>query len=141
MARRHIHEEIRTMLKIIDVRITELYRSRTEYGELRCHRLNVPEGKAGELIINIPENKKALSIEEIFVDRIFRNAGFGSRLLDFAEKTACELGIRSVELRPFSTDPLISDRELREWYYERGYIPDGEKIRKKMNIQNFGVMT
>jgi GNAT superfamily N-acetyltransferase len=124
----------------INTRIGEIYRFRTEYGELRCHRLNVPEGKAGELIIKVPENEKALSIEEIFVDRKFRNIGFGSRLLDFAEKTACELGIRSVELRPFSTDPLISDMELREWYCERGYTPDGEKMRKKITNRNFGVM-
>ena len=38
--------------------IEELYRYRTEYGELQCHRINMPDGMAGELIINIPGMKK-----------------------------------------------------------------------------------
>jgi len=44
--------------------IDEFYRYMTKYGELQCHRLNMPGGTAGELIIKIPGNKKALTIEE-----------------------------------------------------------------------------
>ena len=45
--------------------IDELYRYRTECGELQCHRINLPDGMAGELIINVPGKEKTLSIEEI----------------------------------------------------------------------------
>ena len=38
--------------------IDELYRYRTQCGELQCHRINVPDGMAGELIIKVPGMKK-----------------------------------------------------------------------------------
>lgn len=120
--------------------IDELYRYRIECGELQCHRLNVQEGNAGELILKIPMNEKTLTIEEVFVQRKFRNSGIGTNLLRFGEMTAYELGFRSVDLRPFSTDPLISDHELKEWYKKRGYLPDGEKMRKRINSKNFEVI-
>jgi len=122
-----------------NITIDELYRYRTECEELQCHRLNVPGGMAGELIIKVPRNEKALSIEEIFIQRKFRNAGFGSRLLSFAENTACTLGFGSVELRPFSTDPLVSDLKLHEWYLKRGYQPDGGKMCKRIDTGNLEV--
>ena len=65
--------------------IEELYRYRTEYGELQCHRINVPEGMAGELIMNIFRNEKALSVEEVFVDRKFRNTGLEAASCPFRE--------------------------------------------------------
>lgn len=122
-----------------NISIDELYRYRIECGELQCHRLNVPGGMVGELIIKVLNDEKVLSIEEVFVSRKFRNTGLGSRLLSFAEKTACTLGFGSVELRPFSTDPLVSDIKLQEWYKKRGYQPDGGKLRKRINNQNFEV--
>lgn len=122
-----------------NITIDELYRYRIECGELQCHRLNAPGGMAGELIIKVLSDEKALSIEEVFVSRKFRNTGLGSRLLSFAEKTACTLGFRSVELRPFSTDPLVSDIRLQEWYMKRGYQPDGGKMYKRINNENFEV--
>ncbi len=120
--------------------IKELYRYRTEYGELQCHRINVPEGMAGELIINISRNEKALSVEEVFVDRKFRNTGLGSCLLAFAEKTAMTSGFQKVELRVFSTDPLVPALKLQEWYMKRGYEADGEKMSKRINPKNFEVI-
>jgi len=145
MARRHTYKELTQMQRISnnageEMSIEELYRCRTERGELQCHRINAPDGMAGELIINIPVNEKNLSIEEVFVDRKFRNTGLGSSLLDFAEKTARILGYQNVELRPFSTDPLIPDRTLHEWYTKRGYQPDGEKMCKKINTENSRVI-
>ncbi len=122
-----------------NILISELFRYRTEYGELQCHRLKMPEGTAGELLIKVLNDEKALSIEEVFIDRRFRNTGLGSRLLLFAEKTACNLGFRYVELRPFSTDPLVPDIKLREWYLKRGYQPDGGKMHKRIYNQNFEV--
>ena len=122
------------------ISIKELYRYRTEAGELQCHRINVPEGMAGELIINISRNQKALSIEEVFVDRKFRNTGLGSCLLDFAEKTAMTSGFQKVELRVFSTDPLVPALKLQEWYMKRGYEADGEKMSKRINPKNFEVI-
>ena len=119
--------------------ISEFFRYRTEYGELQCHRLKKPEGMAGELLIKVLNDEKALSIEEVFIDRRFRNTGLGSRLLSFAEKTASTLGFRYVELRPFSTDPLVSDIKLQEWYLKRGYRPDGGKMYKRLNNKNFEV--
>ena len=119
--------------------ISEFFRYRTEYGELQCHRLKKPEGMAGELLIKVLNDEKALSIEEVFVSRKFRNSGLGSRLLSFAEKTASTLGFRYVELRPFSTDPLVSDIKLQEWYLKRGYRPDGGKMYKRLNNKNFEV--
>ena len=144
MARRHTCEEMMKMHEISNhngenIFINELFRYRTEYGELQCHRLEVQEGMAGELLIKVPKDKKALTIEEVFVERKFRNTGLGSRLLSFAEKTACTLGFRSVELRPFSIDPLVSDIKLQEWYVKRGYQPDGGKMCKRINNQNFEV--
>ena len=144
MARRHTCEEMMKMHKISNhigenIIISELFRYSTEYGELQCHRLNMPEGMAGELIIKVPKDKKTLTIEEVFVERKFRNTGLGSRLLSFAEKTAWTLGFRSVELRPFSIDPLVSDIKLQEWYMKRGYQPDGGKMFKKINSENFEV--
>jgi GNAT superfamily N-acetyltransferase len=144
MARRHTCEEMMKMQGISNhigenITIDELYRYRIECGELQCHRLNAPGGMAGELIIKVLTDEKALSIEEVFVTRKFRNTGLGSRLLSFAEKTACTLGFRSVELRPFSTDPLVSDIKLQEWYTKRGYQPDGGKMHKRINNQNFEV--
>lgn len=121
--------------------IEELYRYMTRGGELQCHRINVPEGMAGELIINVPKNEKAISIEEVFVDRKFRKTGLGSSLLAFAEKTAMTCGFQKVELRVFSTDPLVPDNSLQEWYMKRGYRPEGEKMFKRINPQNFEVMT
>ncbi|MFZ3167144.1 MAG: GNAT family N-acetyltransferase [Candidatus Methanoperedens sp.] len=115
-----------------NISISEFFRYRTEYGELQCHRLNVPGGMAGELLIKVLNDEKALSIEEVFVSRKFRNTGLGSRLLSFAEKTASTLGFRSVELRPFSTDPLVSDIKLQDWYMKRGYRPDGGKMYKRI---------
>lgn len=120
-----------------NILISEHFKYSTEYGELQCHRMKVPEGMAGELIIKVPKDKKALTIEEVFIERKFRNTGLGSRLLSFAETTACALGFRSVELRPFSTDPLVSDIKLQEWYMKRGYQPDGGKMYKRLNNQNF----
>lgn len=144
MARKHIYEEMMKMHEISNhnvenISIDELYRYRIECGELQCHRLNVPGGMAGELLIKALNNEKALSIEEVFVSRKFRNTGLGSRLLSFAEKTARTLGFRSVELRPFSTDPLVSDIKLQEWYMKRGYRPDGGKMYKRINNENFEV--
>lgn len=119
--------------KHIDFSINEFYICKKESSELHCHRLNVQEGNAGELILKIPLHEKALTIEEVFVKRGFRNSGLGSSLLLFGENIAYRLGFRSVELRPFSTDPFISDRELKEWYKKRGYLPDGEKMQKRIN--------
>jgi GNAT superfamily N-acetyltransferase len=144
MARRHTCEEMMKMHEISshigeNITIDELYKYRIECGELQCHRLNAPGGIAGELIIKVPNDEKALSIEEVFVSRKFRNTGLGSRLLSFAEKTACTLGFRSVELIPFSTDPLVSDIRLQEWYTKRGYRLDGGKMYKRINNENFEV--
>jgi len=125
--------------KHIDFSISEFYSCKKESSELQCHRLNVQEGNAGELIIKIPRHEKALIIEEVFVKRGFRNSGMGSSLLLFGEMTAYELGFRAVELRPFSTDPIISDHELKEWYRKRGYQSDGEMMRKRINNRNFEV--
>jgi GNAT superfamily N-acetyltransferase len=119
--------------------IDEFYRYRIECGELQCHRLNMSGGMAGEIIIKVLNDEKALSIEEVFVSRGFRNTGLGSRLLSFAENTACILGFRSVELRPFSTDPFISDPRLQDWYMKRGYKPRGGKMYKIINNKNFEV--
>ena len=121
--------------------IEELYTYRTECGELQCHRINAPESLAGELIINISRNLEVVFIEEVFVDRKFRNTGLGSSLLDFAEKTAMTSGFQKVELRVFSTDPLVPDLKLQEWYMKRGYEADGEKMSKRINPQNFKVIT
>ena len=137
MARRHTCEEMMKMHEISNhigenITIDELYRYRIECGELQCHRLNAPGGMAGELLIKVLNDEKALSIEEVFVSRKFRNKGLGSRLLSFAEKTASTLGFRYVELRPFSTDPLVSDIKLQEWYMNRGYQPDGGKMYKRI---------
>ena len=121
--------------------IGELYRYTTEYGELQCHRLNMLDGTAGELIINVPGNKKVLSIEEVLVYRKFRCMGLGSKLLAFAEKIAMASGVQNVELKPFSTDPVVSDHKLREWYMERGYRPHGEKMHKRINEEILEVMT
>ena len=144
MAKRHICEEMMKMHEISNhnlenISISECFRYRTEYGELQCHRLKMTEGMAGELLIKVLNDEKALSIEEVFVSRKFRNSGLGSRLLSFAEKTASTLGFQSVELRPFSTDPLVSDIKLREWYMKRGYRPDGGKMHKRINNENFEV--
>ena len=122
-----------------NISINEFFRYRTEYGELQCHRLKMTEGMAGELLIKVLNDEKALSIEEVFVSRKFRNTGLGSRLLSFAEKTASTLGFRYVELRPFSTDPLVPDIKLKEWYMKRGYQPDGRKMYKRINNENFEV--
>ncbi|CAG0971598.1 hypothetical protein METP3_01523 [Methanosarcinales archaeon] len=119
--------------------IDEIYKYRTQCGELQCHRINMPDCMAGELIMNVPMNEKALTIEEVFVDRKFRNTGMGSKLLAFAEKTAIAAGFQKVELRLFSTDPLVSDTKLQEWYMKRGYQPDGGKMCKRMNNQNLEV--
>lgn len=121
--------------------IDEFYRYRTKCGELQCHRLNMPDGTAGELILNLPGNEKALTIEEVFVDRKFRHMGLGSKLLAFAEQIAIAYGFRNVELKPFSTDPLVPDHKLREWYLERGYQPHGEKMHKRINEEISEVMT
>jgi GNAT superfamily N-acetyltransferase len=137
-------EEMRQMKEYsrhIDFSINEFYCCMKENSELQCHRLNVQEDNAGELILIIPRHEKALTIEEVFVKRRFRNSGLGSTLLLYGELTACELGFRSVELRPFSTDPLISDHELKEWYKKRGYMPDGEMMRKRINKRNFEVIS
>lgn len=127
--------------KHVDFTISEFYSCMKESCELQCHRLNVQEGNAGELIMKIPGLEKALTIEEVFVKRSFRNSGLGSSLLLFGEMAACELGFRSVELRPFSTDPLISDHKLKEWYKKRGYLPYGEKMRKRINSKDFEVIS
>lgn len=121
--------------------INELYRYTTECGELQCHRLNMLDGMAAELIINLPRNEKALTIEEIFVNRKFRRMGLGSKLLAFAEEIAVTSGFQNVELKPFSTDPIVSDHKLREWYMERGYQPYGEKMHKRINEELLKVMT
>jgi len=118
-----------------DMSIDELYRYRTECGELQCHRVYAPGGMAGELLINFHRNELALTIEGVFVNRKFRNTGLGSRLLVFAEETALASGFQKVELRPFSTDPLISDLILQEWYTKRGYRPEGEKMCKRINAR------
>jgi GNAT superfamily N-acetyltransferase len=119
--------------------MNEIYKYRTQCGELQCHRINMHDCMAGELIINVPRNEKGLTIEEVFVDRKFRNTGLGSKLLAFAEKTALASGFQKVELRLFSTDPLVSDIKLQEWYMKRGYQPDGGKMYKRMNSQNLEV--
>ena len=144
MARKLTYKEMMKMNKISNhnvenVLISEFFRYRTEYGELQCHRLKMPEGMAGELLIKVLNDEKTLSIEEVFVSRKFRNTGLGSRLLSFAEKTASTLGFRYVELRIFSTDPLVSDLKLHEWYMKRGYKPDGGKMWKRINNENFEV--
>ena len=120
--------------------IDELYRYRTECGELQCHRLNMLDGMAAELIISLPRNEKALTIEEVFVDRKFRRMGLGSKLLAFAEQIAATSGFQNIELKPFSTDPVVSDHKLREWYMERGYQPHGEKMHKRINEEILEVM-
>jgi hypothetical protein len=142
MVKRHMFKEMMQMNKIpkhVDFSISEFYSCLKEDNELQCHRLNIEEGNAGELIIKIPMHEKALTIEEVFVKRGFRNSGMGSSHLLFGEKTACELGFISVELRPFSTDPLISDHELKEWYKKRGYKTDGEMMQKRLKCNNFKV--
>jgi len=145
MAKRHTCKEIKDMQEISNkgtknMSIGELYRHRTKHGELQCHRLKIPDGTAGELIINVSGNEKAFSIEEVFVDRKFRNMGLGSKLLAFAEQIALASGFQNVELKPFSTDPLVSDHKLREWYMEHGYQLYGDKMRKRIN-KEIEVMT
>jgi GNAT superfamily N-acetyltransferase len=146
MAKKHTCKEKKDMQEISNkgsknISIDELYRYSTECGELQCHRLNIPDGTAGELIINVHGNEKALTIEEVFVDRKFRHMGLGSKLLAFAETIAMASGVQNIELKPFSTDPLVSDHKLREWYMERGYQPHGEKMHKKLNKEILEVMT
>lgn len=121
--------------------INELYRCRIQDSELLCHRLDISERTAGELIMKMQKNQKAMSIEEVFIEREFRNKGLGSKLMVFAERTACAMGFLSVELRPFSTDPLVSDPNLKEWYIKRGYQPYGEKMKKRIYEENPGVIT
>ncbi len=116
-----------------NISIDELYRCRSESCELQCHRLNVGGDMAGELIMKMAAKKESLSIEELFIERQFRNSGMGTRLLLFAEWTASILGFSSVELRPFSADPAISDIELQQWYRKRGYRPGRGKLRKRVN--------
>ncbi|CAG0985802.1 hypothetical protein METP1_02022 [Methanosarcinales archaeon] len=144
MAKRHICEKMMDMEKNSNqiwenMSIDEIYKYRTQWGELQCHRINMYDCMAGELIIKVPGNEKALTIEEVFVDRKFRNTGLGSKLLAFAEKTAMTFGFQKVELRLFSTDPLVSDIKLQEWYMKRGYQPDGGKMCKRMNNKNLEV--
>ena len=76
-----------------NISINELFRYRTEYGELQCHRLKMPEGMAGELLIKVLNDEKALSIEEVLF-----TGNSGIRVLEagcfhFAEKTASAAGI------------------------------------------------
>ncbi len=121
--------------------IYEFYRCGIEGSELLCHRLDISRGTAGELIMKMQKNQKVMGIEEVFIEREFRNTGLGSKLLVFAERTACALGFQSVELRPFSTDPLVSDPDLKDWYMKRGYQSYGKKMRKRIYDENPGVMT
>jgi len=97
MVKRRICKKMVDMGKISNriwenMSIDEIYKYRTQCGELQCHRINMPNCMAGELIINVPMNEKAFTIEEVFVDRKFGNTGMGSRLLAFAEETALASG-------------------------------------------------
>lgn len=112
--------------------MAELYRYSTECGEVWCHKLKTTEGTAGELLLRVPRKENSLLIEEIFVERKYRKMGLGTQLLNLAEETARAIGLSTVELRPFSNDPTISENKLKEWYKHRGYRQTGEKMCKKL---------
>jgi GNAT superfamily N-acetyltransferase len=117
--------------------IGELYRYSTECGEVSCHRLTTSEGTAGELLLRVPGKENSLFIEEVFVERKYRNMGFGTRLVNLAEETARAMGLSAVELKPFSNDPTIPESKLKEWYQHRGYRQTGEKMCKKLKNEKF----
>jgi GNAT superfamily N-acetyltransferase len=130
------------MQKIMDHKgdgfsIGELYRYSTECGEMRCHRLTITECIAGELLLRVPRKEKSLFIEEVFVERKYRKMGLGTRLLNLAEETAKAMGLSTLELRPFSIDPTISENNLKEWYKHRGYRQTGDKMCKKLKNEKF----
>lgn len=112
--------------------IGELYRYSTECGEVSCHRLTTTESTAGELLLRVPRSEKVLFIEEVFVERKYREMGLGTRLMSLAEEMAREMGLSTVELRPFSNDPTNPENKLREWYKHRGYRQTGDKMHKKL---------
>lgn len=116
--------------------IEELYRLRTDSDEIQCHRLKVRNEMAGELLFTVTAKEKKLNIEEVFVDKIYRRHGLGDMLVGYAEETASVLGLKAVEVRPFSTDPSISDLQLREWYGKRGYMVTGQRMLKKIKATN-----
>jgi len=119
--------------------IEELYRLRTDSDEIQCHRLKVRNEKAGELLFTVTEKEKKLNIEEVFIEKIYRRQGLGNMLMRYAEETASVLGLKAVVVRPFSTDPAISDLQLREWYGKRGYMVTGQRMLKKIKATNMEV--
>ncbi len=119
--------------------IDELYRLRSGSDDIRCHRLKMPEGTVGELLLTIAHDAGKLSIEGVFIDKRHRRHGLGNRLLHFAEETATALGLESVEVRPFSTDPALTDLQLREWYGKRGYMPLRDRMLKRIKAAHLEV--
>lgn len=118
------------------ISIEELYRLRTDSDEIQCHRLKVRNETAGELLFTVTEKEKKLNIEEVFIEKIYRRHGLGNMLVHYAEETASVLGLKAVEVRPFSTDPAISDLKLREWYGKKGYMDTGQRMLKKIKATN-----
>ncbi len=146
MERRRMYREMKNMQntnsEVCEAgSVDELYRLRSGSDEIRCHRLKMHEGTVGELLLTIAHDAGKLSIEEVFIDKRHRKHGLGNRLLHFAEETATALGLQLVGVRPFSTDPTLTDLQLHEWYSKRGYMPAGDRMLKRIKAAHLEVIS
>jgi len=77
--------------------------------------------EVGFLSVDSMPETSSLEICAIFVLRGHRGKGFGTLLLEFAEKLAREECFRCVRLNAAPMDDDISKSKLIEWYVKRGY--------------------
>lgn len=115
------------------ISVNEAYSANCNGAEVHCLRFEVGDRKAAEIIIKRFPDRNVLSIDNIFVEKRYRQRGYGSRILSMIEEHASEDGVERIEITPFSLDPgHMDDERLRAWYAKRGFIKTGIKMYKPL---------
>lgn len=65
-------------------------------------------------------------INEIFVAKYERRKGIGTALLRMVEKMCFQENMAIIRVHPLPFEKNLTEKELLEWYYNRGYIHGGK---------------
>lgn len=87
----------------------------------------------GEVTFRI--HQEEMVIDELFIKPPFRRQGFGTRLIQLAEKIAAETHLKQISLNPSPID-TVNLETLKRWYSQRGYTPSRNLMRKSTATLN-----
>lgn len=106
-------------IKDLEIRDRYIKSSRNEFTQ---HYVIKDDGaEVGFLSLDLNPLDQPLVIYEIFVPRHLRRRGFGTQLLELAERQAHDLGYEWALIIPKSLDDTFPQSDLELWYQKHGY--------------------